>query len=106
MPRIQEQSGLVTQITTVVTEPGRSAEALAVMQERAEFMKTQPGFVSVSLHRSHDGRHIVNYVQWESAESLASAHHSPEFRAKWPRFGEITGEAEPALYDVVHVYER
>jgi heme-degrading monooxygenase HmoA len=106
MPNIAERSGLVTQITTVETEPGRSAEALALMQERAEFMKTQPGFVSVSLHRSHDGTKIVNYVQWESAESLAAAHHAPEFRDKWPRFGEITGEAEPALYDVVRVYDR
>lgn len=106
MTQIREQAGLVTQITTIETDPGRSAEALALMQERAEFMKTQPGFVSVSLHRSHDGRHIVNYVQWESAELLSAAHHSPEFRAKWPRFGEIVGEAEPALYDVVRVYER
>ena len=106
MPHISEKAGHVTQITTITTEPGKSAEALALMQERAEFMKRQPGFISVSLHRSTDGRHIVNYIQWESAESLSAAHHSPEFREKWPRFGQITGEAEPALYDVVHVYER
>jgi heme-degrading monooxygenase HmoA len=106
MPQIKEKSGLVTQITTLTTDPGRSAEVLALMQDRAAFMTTQPGFVSVSLHRSNDGRHIVNYVQWESAESLAAAHHAPEFRAKWPRMSELTGEAEPALYDVVHVYER
>jgi heme-degrading monooxygenase HmoA len=104
MPQIKELSGFVTQITTIATEPDRSAEVLALMQERAEFMKTQPGFISVSLHCSSDKRHIVNYVQWHSAESLAEAHRAPEFRDKWPRFGELTGEAEPALYDVVRTY--
>lgn len=106
MPQISQQSGFVTQITTIVTEPARSAEVLSLLQERAAFMKTQPGFVSVSLHRSSDGRRIVNYVQWESADSLAQAHRAPEFREKWPRMGELTGEAEPALYDVVQTYER
>ena len=31
-------------------------------------MATQPGFVSVSLHRSEDGSHVVNYVQWKNRE--------------------------------------
>jgi hypothetical protein len=42
-------------------------------------------------------------VQWTSADKLAAAHHSPEFRKRWPRFGELVREAEPELYDVVHV---
>ncbi len=106
MPQISQQSGHVTQITTITTEPDCAAEVLSLLQKRAEFMKTQPGFVSVSLHRSNDGRQIVNYVQWESADSLAQAHRAPEFRETWPRVGELTGEAEPALYDVVRTYER
>jgi hypothetical protein len=34
---------------------------------------------------------------------LAAAHHSPEFRNKWPRFGQLVREIEPCLYEVVHV---
>ena len=34
---------------------------------------------------------------------LAAAHHAPEFRKKWPRFGELVKEVDPCLYDVVHV---
>ena len=37
----------------------------------------QLGFVSVSLHRSEDGTHVVNYLQWTDKERLAAAHHSP-----------------------------
>ena len=72
------------------------------MKERADFMATQPGFISVSLHRSQDGSHVVNYVQWANAEKLTKAHHAPEFRKKWPKFGELVKEVEPCLYEVVH----
>jgi heme-degrading monooxygenase HmoA len=44
----------ITQITVVDAEPERQAEALSMMAERARFMARQPGFVSISLHRSLD----------------------------------------------------
>jgi heme-degrading monooxygenase HmoA len=94
---------VVIQITTVRLQPETQAEVLRLMTERARFMATQPGFVSVSLHRSDDGSHVVNYVQWTDRDQLTRAHHAPEFRAKWPRFGELVKEVDPGLYDVVHV---
>ncbi len=103
MPQIRANSDIVTQITTVKVPPDNQAEVLRLMEQRAKFMATQPGFVSVSLHRSEDGTHVVNYVQWKDREQLAAAHHSPEFRQKWPRFGELIREAEPCLYNVAHV---
>ena len=103
MTDISERHDICTQITTVKLPPEKQDEVLGLMIERAKFMATQPGFVSVNLHRSKDGGHVVNYVQWTSADKLAAAHHSPEFRKRWPRFGELVREAEPELYDVVHV---
>jgi heme-degrading monooxygenase HmoA len=103
MPEIREGNGLVTQITTVKLPSDKQDEVLQLMTERAKFMSTQPGFVSVSLHKSKDGSHVVNYVQWRDAKQLEAAHHAPEFRKRWPRFGQITEEIEPCLYEVVHV---
>lgn len=103
MPDIRENNGVVTQITTVKLPPDNQDEVLKLMTERARFMAKQPGFVSVSLHRSQDGGHVVNYIQWMSAEELTAAHHSPEFRKKWPRFGQLADEIEPCLYEVVHI---
>ncbi len=105
MPEIRVGHDVVTQITTVKVATEHQSEVLDLMKERARFMATQPGFVSISLHRSEDGGHIVNYVQWKNREQLEAAHHSPEFRKKWPRFGILVKEAEPCLYDVVHVEE-
>ena len=80
MPEIHENSDVVTQITTVKVPPDNQSEVLQLMAERARFMARQPGFVSVSLHRSKDGSHVVNYVQWNNRKQLEAAHHSPEFR--------------------------
>ena len=101
MPEIRKDTGIVTQITTVKVEPEHQAEVLELMSERARFMAKQPGFISVSLHRSSDGSHIVNYVQWNGRDKLTAAHHSSEFRQKWPRFGELVDDVEPCLYEVV-----
>ena len=55
-------------------------EAIALMENRARFMASQPGFISITLHRSVDGRRIVNYIEWQDRDMLKAAHHSPEFR--------------------------
>jgi len=106
MPSIQSEHQPVTQITIVEPERGKQAEALSLMAERARFMARQPGFISISLHRSLDGRRIVNYVQWQSRDLLRSAHRSPEFRKEWGHFDDLTDEIDPHLYEVAHVVDR
>jgi heme-degrading monooxygenase HmoA len=103
MPEIREDNGVVTQITTVKLPPDNQDEVIELMTERARFMATQPGFVSIALHRSTDGSHVVNYIQWANREKLEKAHHSPEFRKKWPQLGDLAEEIDPHLYQVIHV---
>jgi heme-degrading monooxygenase HmoA len=103
MPQIRTEQQPVTQITVVEAEPGKQAQALELMTQRANFMARQPGFVSISLHRSLDGKRIVNYVQWESRDLLAAAHRSPEFRKEWRHFDALTDEIDPHLYEVARV---
>jgi heme-degrading monooxygenase HmoA len=105
MPQIRTDHQPVTQITIVEPEPGKQDEALSLMIERARFMARQPGFVSISLHRSLDGRRIVNYVQWKSRDLLQSAHKSPEFRKEWDRFDRVAEDIDPHLYEVAHVVD-
>lgn len=105
MPNIQSARQPVTQITFVEAEPGKQDEALSLMRERARFMATQPGCVSISLHRSVDGRRIVNYIQWQSRDLLQAAHKSPDFRKKWGEFGAMTDEIDPHLYEVAEIIE-
>ena len=105
MPEIRPHSDFVTQITTVEAEEGKQDELLALMSERARFMARQPGFISISLHRSLDGKRIVNYVQWASRDQLVAAHRSPEFRDKWSQVGALSEEIGLNLYDVAEVFD-
>jgi heme-degrading monooxygenase HmoA len=105
MPEIRPSRDFVTHITTAEAEEGKQDEFLALMTERARFMARQPGFISISLHRGLDGKHIVNYVQWASREQLLAAHHTPEFREKWSQVGNVSEEIEPNLYEVAYVEE-
>src|SRR6476660_7742175 len=105
MTQIRTDNQPVTQITIVDSEPDKQAEALSVMTERARFMARQPGFISISLHRSLDGRRIVNYVQWQNRDLLRSAHQSPEFRKEWGRFDQVADGIDPHLYEVARVLD-
>src|SRR5213080_4387813 len=105
MPRIQTGNQPVTQITVIEAEPEQQHEALSLMTERAHFMARQPGFISISLHRSLDGRRIVNYLQWQNRELLQAAHKSPEFRKAWRKFDDLTDQIDPHLYEVTEVIE-
>lgn len=105
MARIQKDSQIITQITIVEAEPAKQAEALSLMADRARFMARQPGFVSISLHRSLDGRRIVNYIQWQNREQLHSAHQSPGFRKEWGKFDNLTDQIDPHLYEVAEVLD-
>lgn len=105
MPTTRAEDRPVTQITFIETEPQTQAAALGLMRERAAFMARQPGFISISLHRSLDGKRIVNYVQWESRDLLQAAHRSPEFRKEWGHFDTLTEAIDPHLYAVAAVIE-
>jgi quinol monooxygenase YgiN len=105
MPNIQKDNQAVTQITVIEAEPERQQEALSLMAERARFMARQPGFVSISLHRSIDGRRIVNYVQWQNRELLQQAHKSPDFRKDWRKFDDLADQIDPHLYEVAEVLD-
>lgn len=103
MPEIETDNSFVTQITIVEPESGKQEQALSLMKDRARFMARQPGFVSITLHRSLDGKRIVNYIQWQSRELLESAHRSPEFRKEWREFDRIADDIDPHLYEIAHV---
>jgi len=89
----------VTQITIVDTEPGTQDEVLSLMRERAHFMATQPGFISINLYRSQDGRRVINQIRWTDRDSLRSAHRSPEFRDQWGKFDKLADDIDPHLYE-------
>lgn len=105
MPQITAENQPVTQITVVEADAGKQADVLTTMRQRARFMSQQPGCISISLHRSLDGRRVVNYIQWQNLDLLEAAHRAPEFRKEWGRFDAITDSIEPHLYEVAEILD-
>ena len=106
MPTIEPNPSHVTQINHIKVAPANQDALVARMTEQLDRnMATQPGFVSSTIHRSRDGHHVVNYVQWATKESLDAAHARPEFKAQLETYKGYVLEAGPVLYDIAVIRE-
>lgn len=105
MPVIRTNAGIVTQINTF-TVPGGDPQALIdVLSDAAQFASTTPGWLSASLHRSHDGTRVVNYAQSDSLDAAKLVIDRLR-RAGYIDRNAEHGQAHPGLYDVVFTLER
>jgi heme-degrading monooxygenase HmoA len=94
------EPGPVTFVNVFEIDPKDIDEFLDGWRERANFMRTQPGFRSFRLLRalSPDSRfQLVNVAEWESAEAIAAARAKPEFQAS-VRGVSHEVKANPSLY--------
>src|ERR1700722_11463914 len=76
---------------------------LDVMYRNIHLLKVQPGFRSMSLHPSLDGRNMIVYAQWDSAEELKAAVDRPEMQAARVEL-DRHGEPDGALFGVDSVH--
>jgi heme-degrading monooxygenase HmoA len=90
-------------INSFAVPVGRDEAFLDRWRKTSAFMREQPGFRALRLHRSvspdSDFRY-VNVAVWASAQEFAAAHATDEFRAlvadpAWQEF-----PSSPALYEV------
>lgn len=105
MPIIRAETGIVTQINVFTVPPGGQDAMIALLAEAARFASDTPGWLSASLHRSHDGTRVVNYAQSESLEASQSIIERLRTAGYLER-NRALGEAHPGLYEVVFTLER
>jgi quinol monooxygenase YgiN len=106
VPEIVIGAAYATFINTFRCQPSDQDEVVQINVDIVDQVaSTFPGFISASVHRSTDGTRVFNYLQWESAEHLATMQRSPEFQAIGRRFAGLI-EFEPLQCEVVHVAQR
>ena len=86
MSTINKDSDLLTLVNVFTVEPAKQDELVKLLTEATEqTMKHLPGFVSANIHRSLDGKRVVNYAQWESRDAFEAMqkdpHAAPHMRA-------------------------
>ena len=89
------ESHVAAERFTIEPQPSRSSTSVApeVMQ--------RPRFVSANIHRSLDGRHVVNYAQWRSQEDFTAMRENPAVGAHMARAA-CLAQFTPIICEVVH----
>ncbi|MBB5160734.1 hypothetical protein HNP02_000662 [Mycobacterium sp. AZCC_0083] len=105
MPIIRAATGIVTQINTFTVPEGGQQALIDLLTEASEFASATPGWVSASVHRSHDGTRVVNYAQSDGIDSALLVIKRLRDAGFLDRNSAL-GEAHPGLYDVVFTLER
>lgn len=106
MPIIHANAGIVTQINVFAVIEGRQQALIDHLSEAARCCRADvDGWISASLHRSHDGSRVVNYAQCRDMASWEAVME------RLKKGGFIDGNrqfatAQPGLYDVVATFEK
>jgi len=85
-PSIDPAARLTTLVNIFSVAPEDRDRLVALLKEGTQaWISKVPGFVSSSLHVSRDGRRVVIYGQWQSAEAIAAMRQHPEMPAYFER---------------------
>jgi heme-degrading monooxygenase HmoA len=97
---IESAAPLATMINVFDVEPEKQKQLIDIWQEEGRKFEAWPGFVSAALHRSLDGKRVINYAQWQRAEDWqALARQGAQLFARFKG----VGTSDPHLYDVVYL---
>jgi quinol monooxygenase YgiN len=78
MPTIEKGNSVITLINVFTVEPEKQEKFVALLTEATQqTIKNMPGFVSANIHRSLDGKKVVNYAQWESIDAFEAMRKNP-----------------------------
>jgi quinol monooxygenase YgiN len=100
MTIIRANAGIVTQINVFTVPEGGQQALLDHLAEAARASSQVDGGMSANLHRSLDGRRVVNYAQARDRDAMARVFRLLETGGFIAR-GHALGAAQPGLYDVV-----
>ena len=97
---IEKSAPVVTLINVFTVDPSKQDALVKVLDDATNnVIKDLPGFVSANIHRGLDGRHVVNYAQWESREAMEAMLAHPAAQ-RHLRDAAALATFEPNLYEV------
>ncbi|TIL97328.1 MAG: antibiotic biosynthesis monooxygenase [Mesorhizobium sp.] len=101
--QIEIDADAVVLINLFTLDPADEAVFLQVWEDDASFMKTQPGLISIQLHRAiGESPTYLNYAVWKSTAAFRAAFTHPEFRSKLGSYPS-SAVASPHLFQKVAV---
>ena len=103
---IEENPNYVTVIVHLETDPDDMEKVLDLSKLNLPIFAKQKGFISGALHRGQDGKSIVHYMQWETAEDHFACMKSPDFDEVGKEFMEMIQSGKVKFYvDIYNLVE-
>jgi quinol monooxygenase YgiN len=101
MTAISKDNKLVTLINVFTVEPAKQQQLIDLLiHATGVAMRHVPGFISANIHRSLDGKKVVNYAQWRSVEDFEAMQKNPAAKPHMKQAAALA-KFEPGLYEVV-----
>lgn len=110
MSTIIANDQLYTVLVHYTVDPADQAELIDVLKRSAPAFQPLPGFVSLAMHRSLDGKQVVVYLQWRSQADSDACMSNPVWLQSGQELYEkfiIPGRAtmEPQPFEIVAAFE-
>ncbi len=104
MTTTRRGNDVMTLINVSTVDPEKQQDLVTLLIDSTEqTMKHLPGFVSANIHRSLDGKKVVNYAQWKSKADFEAMRNNPkaalhmQAAAKLAKFEPIVCEVSDAI---------
>ena len=99
---IRVDNAVTTLVNIFMVEPDNQSKVLAMLQDGIETLFSKmPGWISTSLHKSHDGRRIVVYSQWRDAKDIEAFRQDPTVLPYLQSFAAVA-KSEAVTCDVAY----
>lgn len=99
---IQQGSSTLTLVNVFHVKPENQQALIDVLVEASErAMRRMPGFMSANIHKSHDGKRVVNYAQWRSRADFEAMLKNAEAQPHMQRAAQLADSYDPILCEVV-----
>ena len=105
MAIIDAANSVVTHINVFTVPRGKQQLLVDSLVETVNAAKAVPGWLSASIHRSFDGTHVVNYVQFES-HAAAEAVLKHLIVGGYIKRNTDLGTVAPGQYEVVYTIDK
>lgn len=102
MTTIQQGTDVFTLINVFTVTPDNQQKVIDMLVEAGEkAMRKLPGFISSNLHKSFDGRAVVNYVQWRSQADFEAMQQNPLATPHMQATADLSESYNPITCEVV-----
>ncbi len=104
MGKIIAGQSIVTLINVFTVEPeNQQAVVNSLIQVTQELTQTLPGYISANVHKSVDGKRVVNYVQWRNQADFEAMFHNSVMQAHMKEVSQLAIQVDPHFYEVAFV---